>query len=87
MLCYVTVGLSGLDELETINDCFFKYEETLYSRSSVTFERSTQSKEINAQLDESIREFLVEVSPYLLLSAARKAVEWLIYRYYEFVAI
>ena len=73
-------ALSGLDELQTINESFIKYEQTLFSRESVELERSTQSREVNAQLDDTIKEFLIELSPYLLLSAARKALEWLVYR-------
>jgi U3 small nucleolar RNA-associated protein 10 len=43
--------------------------------------RRVQTKEVNNNLDHSIEEFFIRLSPYVLLRPAQKALEWLIYRY------
>jgi U3 small nucleolar RNA-associated protein 10 len=69
-----------LEELETIDEDFSEFETSLFGDSSLMFERSVQTKEINAKLDKTIQKFLIHVSPYCLLKPAHKAIEWLIHR-------
>ncbi|XP_052098508.1 HEAT repeat-containing protein 1-like [Mytilus californianus] len=76
------LGTNGLEELETIDESFEEFEENLFANSSLSFERSIQTKEVNDKLDETIDRFLYRLSPYCLLKPAHKALEWLIYRYH-----
>jgi U3 small nucleolar RNA-associated protein 10 len=73
-------AMSGLEELINIDDVFMQYEETLFSASSQNYERAIQTKEMNQKLDANIEEFLIHLSPKILLRPAHKALEWLIHR-------
>lgn len=46
------------------------------------FERAVQDATVNKQLDVKIAKFLVLATPYFLLNACHKALEWLKFRYY-----
>ena len=76
-----SIGLNGFLELVKLNPQFSPYEKTLFSRSSVQFNRQMQTKEENKKLDIAISNFLVQLSPYLLLKPAQKAFEYLLRRY------
>ena len=76
----LTVGLNGLEELETLDAAFEEFDSSLFAESSLTFERSVQTKEVNVKLDAAIQRFLIRLSPYCLLKPAHKALEWLIHR-------
>ncbi|XP_052257206.1 HEAT repeat-containing protein 1-like isoform X2 [Dreissena polymorpha] len=76
------LGLNGLEELETIDASFAEFETSLYGDSSITFERSVKTKEVNEKLDLAIQRFLIKVSPFCLLKPAHKALEWLIHRFH-----
>lgn len=73
-------GCTGLEELLGIEPAFVEFEDTLFSRSSLTLERSVQSKEVNDKLDAGISLFLTRLSPYFLLKPAHKCIEWLVHR-------
>ncbi|XP_064605769.1 LOW QUALITY PROTEIN: HEAT repeat-containing protein 1-like [Liolophura sinensis] len=79
---FFALGLNGLEELENIDSEFEQFEETLFSESSQTFERSVQTKEVNQTLDANISDLLIRLSPYFLLKPAHKVLEWLIFRYH-----
>lgn len=79
---FYEIGLSGLHELIALYEGFRLYEDTLFSLSSMDFERAVQSKEVNQNLDVTIEKFLLQLSPYLLLESAHKALEWLVNRYH-----
>ena len=72
--------MNGLEELETIDDSFDEFELSLFDKNNIDWERSIQTKQVNQQLDASIRRFLIMMSPYFSLRSAHKALEWLIYR-------
>ncbi|XP_053394592.1 HEAT repeat-containing protein 1-like isoform X2 [Mercenaria mercenaria] len=76
------LGLNGLEELETIDEDFSDFETSLFGDSSLMFERSVQTKDVNAKLDKTIQRFLIHVSPYCLLKPAHKALEWLVHRFH-----
>ncbi|CAN8001191.1 unnamed protein product [Ixodes hexagonus] len=76
------IGVTGLEELVLLNEEFAEFERTLFSESSKFVERSVKTKAENAELDESIEEFLLLLSPYFLLRPAHKALEWLVYRFH-----
>lgn len=79
---FYEIGLSGLHELISLYEGFRLYEDTLFSISSKDFERAVQTKEVNENLDQTIEKFLLQLSPYLLLKSAQKALEWLVNRYH-----
>lgn len=80
MLCCHVSGITGLEHLESLSPVFEEYETSIFNKTSQTFERSMQSKEVNAELDRTLRRFFIQLSPYILLKSAHKALEWLIYR-------
>uniref|UniRef100_A0A8C6T448 HEAT repeat-containing protein 1 n=1 Tax=Neogobius melanostomus TaxID=47308 RepID=A0A8C6T448_9GOBI len=57
-----------------------EFQQTLFSSSSLTLERSVQSKETNRKLDHDIGLFLRRACPYFLLRPTHKCLEWLIHR-------
>jgi hypothetical protein len=73
-------GTNGFEELCLLDSGFEEFERVLFSDTSLTFERSIQTKEINDSLNQTIRRFLIRLSPYFLLSPAHKALEWLVHR-------
>lgn len=75
------IGYSGLEELIAINPTFKIFESTLFDRNARDMQRAVESKEVNAQLDETIKKFFVHLSPYLLLQPAHKCLEWLFRRF------
>ncbi|KAG9484188.1 hypothetical protein GDO78_009869 [Eleutherodactylus coqui] len=79
---FYALGCTGLEELIGIDDSFAIFEETLFSSTSKTMERSVQTKAVNEQLDESISLFLTHLSPYFMLKPAQKCMEWLIQRFH-----
>lgn len=74
-------GQSGLQDLIQLCGAFREFEETLFARSSMSLERSVQTSKTNELLDRGVEKFLILVSPYFLLNAAHKALEWLIHRF------
>lgn len=72
------LGRNGLEELARIDISLHEYEENLFSEKCIGYERSTQGKEQLQQLDDAIGKFLQQLSPYLMLRAAHKCLEWLI---------
>ncbi|XP_048255630.1 HEAT repeat-containing protein 1-like [Haliotis rufescens] len=79
---FYALGVNGIEELEGIDPSFLDFHESLFSEGSLTFERSVQSKEVNKKLNTVISKFLLKLSPFFLLKAAQKSVEWLIQRYH-----
>ncbi|CAN9508835.1 unnamed protein product [Ophioblennius macclurei] len=78
---FYALGSTGLEELLGIEPAFLEFQVTLFSRASLTLERSVQSKEVNEKLDADISLFLTRLSPYFLLKPAHKCMEWLIHRF------
>lgn len=67
--------------MQAIDPVFDAYQEVLFGESTMTFQRSVQTAEVNAQIDETVESFLQRLTPYCLLKPAHKALEWLIFRY------
>lgn len=72
------LGRNGLEELTKLDNSLSEYEENLFSEKCMEYERSIQGKEQLQQLDNAIGKFLRKLSPYLMLRAAHKCLEWLI---------
>ena len=75
------IGLEGLEELIQRNPAFSQFTSNLYNLTSKEFERSMHNAAANQKLDKTVRQFLLLLSPYFLLSPAHKALEWLIQRF------
>ena len=76
------MAMNGLEQLKLIDlETFESFETTLFSSTSITFERAIQTKQINEKLNMEIGRFLLHLSPYFMLKPAHKCFEWLVYRY------
>lgn len=69
---------NGLEELVQMDNLLSEYEENLFSEKCIGYERSIQGREQLQQLDDTIAKFLRQLSPYVMLRAAHKCLEWLI---------
>ena len=72
------LGRNGLEELARMDNSLIEYKDNLFSEKCIGYERSIQIKEELQQLDETIAKFLRQLSPYLMLRAAHKCMEWLL---------
>ncbi|XP_074520190.1 HEAT repeat-containing protein 1 [Halichoeres trimaculatus] len=79
---FYALGCTGLEELLGIEPAFLEFQDTLFSKASLTLERSVQSKEVNEKLDAGISLFLTRLCPYFLLKPAHKCIEWLVHRFH-----
>ena len=75
-------GVSGLEELEKLDERFSEFRDSLFALASKSFERSVQTADVNRAADEQINRFLLMVSPFFALRSAHKALEWLVSRYH-----
>lgn len=76
------IGCEGLAELAEVDSRFEKFSETLFSESSLTFDRNVQTKDIMAQVNANLEAFINLIAPFYHLSPALKAMEWLVRRYH-----
>ena len=72
------LGCNGLEELIRIDAGFAAFEAPLFHESCQSFERTVQTSEALAELDETLGAFLRRLSPYFLLRPAQKCLEWLL---------
>ncbi|KAF3842778.1 hypothetical protein F7725_001627 [Dissostichus mawsoni] len=79
---FYALGCTGLEVLLGIEPAFQEFKNSLFSRASLTLERSVQSKEVNEKLDAAIALFLARLCPYFLLKPAHKCIEWLVHRFH-----
>lgn len=75
------IGYSGFEDLIKLNPSFLQFESSLFDKNAREFQRAVENKEVNRQLKEVIKKFLIHLSPYLLLQPAQKCLEWLIRRF------
>ncbi|KRZ93048.1 HEAT repeat-containing protein 1 [Trichinella sp. T8] len=80
------IGSDGFVQLKAIDKSFAEFEMHLFDESILDLERALLTKDANEKLDETIEAFLILLTPYLLLGAAQKCLEWLIrrFRIYEY---
>lgn len=76
-----SVACEGLDELVEIDLRFAKFRATLFSETSVGFDRNTAAKDVVAHADKNALAFVNMAAPYFGLGPALKALEWLVRRY------
>ncbi|XP_039278658.1 HEAT repeat-containing protein 1 [Nilaparvata lugens] len=79
---FYSIGIDGLSELISINrNAFEHFANSLFDVSSKNFVRSIENTETNEKLNEEIKSFLINCSPYFLLKPTAQALEWMISRY------
>lgn len=76
------IGCDGFEELKSKNPVFATFEHSLFHLVGKQFERAVQTAEANQKLDKTLKSFFYQLSPYFLMTAAHKALEWLVYRYH-----
>lgn len=70
------IGISGLQELIELNPVFEEFEATLFELTAKDVQRAVESKEVNALLDKNIKRFMFHLSPYFMIPASHKCLEW-----------
>lgn len=75
------ISLDGLKELIGIDSRFEVFKDSLFGTKAPQFNRELHNKEINEQLDSTLEELLLLLSPYFLLNPAHKVLEFLIRNY------
>ena len=76
-----SIGVNGLLALKRLDSRFGAFESTLFAAASTELDRELQTEEVNAKLDQSLEQFLLLLSPFVLLKPAQKAFEYLLRRY------
>ncbi|CAG7721197.1 unnamed protein product, partial [Allacma fusca] len=76
--------LEGVKELYEINQGLFSgyFDSVIFNEAAKSLERAVQDKHTNERLDKVINEFLVAVSPYMMIKAPLKCMEWLVCRFH-----
>lgn len=75
------IGISGLQELIELNPEFEQFQSTLFELTAKDVQRAVETKEVNALIDKNIRRFMFHLSPYFMIPASHKCLEWLIRRF------
>ncbi|KZV82030.1 hypothetical protein EXIGLDRAFT_357244 [Exidia glandulosa HHB12029] len=75
------LGANGLARLVLLNSKFSEWEEPLFSLAARDTDRTLLDQDAVRELDDALNGFLVALTPYLLDSAAGKALEWLVRRF------
>jgi len=52
----------------------------LFNEYSIRIERSTEDEQVNHAIDLAVNHFLIALSPYFMIKASLKCMEWLVYR-------
>ena len=77
----LTIAKGGLEELKAVEPAFGKFEIVLFGENTIELHRATMTKQQNASLNGTLRTFLRLLSPYFMMKAAHKCLEWLIRKY------
>lgn len=75
------IGISGIQELIELNPVFEEFLSTLFDFSAKDVQRAVENKEVNMLLDKNIKRFMYQLSPYFMIPASHKCLEWLIRRF------
>ncbi|KAK8799739.1 hypothetical protein WA158_006287 [Blastocystis sp. Blastoise] len=71
------IGKNGLLELIRIDPSFIVFDTTLFGNKLRGLDREHETEQVNKDLDDLIKQFLYTVSPYMLLKASQKCLEYL----------
>lgn len=75
------IGYSGFQDLVKLNPSFLQFESSLFDKNARDLQRAVENKEVNEQLNDVLKKFMIHLSPYLLLQPSHKCLEWLIRRF------
>ena len=75
------IGLNGLQELIEMNPMFVDFQVTLFDFTAKDVQRAVETKEVNTLLNKNIKRFLFHLSPYFMIPASHKCLEWLVRRF------
>ncbi|GJN02157.1 hypothetical protein PR202_ga19481 [Eleusine coracana subsp. coracana] len=75
------IALSGLEHLASVDERFARYNNTLFSETSLEVNREQLTPKENEKINKSISTYLRLLAGYLQLPAALKTLEYLIRRY------
>lgn len=64
-----------------MNPAFVDFQSTLFDFTAKDVQRAVETKEVNTLLDKNIKRFLFHLSPYFMIPASHKCLEWLIRRF------
>uniref|UniRef100_A0A8D9DY94 HEAT repeat-containing protein 1 n=1 Tax=Cacopsylla melanoneura TaxID=428564 RepID=A0A8D9DY94_9HEMI len=78
---FYEIGKNGLNELIALDSEFQKFSNTLFNESTLYFQRTVETKEVNEDIDCQIKELFYHLSPYFSIRPAHCVLEWLIVRY------
>lgn len=70
------IGLSGLQELISMDESFLEYESTLFNFTAKDVQRAVETKEVNELINKNIKRFMFRLSPYFMIPASHKCLEW-----------
>lgn len=73
--------LCRLEELIEINPVFADFQLTLFELTAKDVQRAVETKEMNLLLTKNIKQFIFHLSPYFMIPATHKCLEWLIRRF------
>ena len=77
----LAIAKDGLEELKTVEPAFAKFEIVLFGENTLEVHRATMTKQQNESLNGTLRTFLRLLSPFFMMKAAHKCLEWLIRKY------
>ena len=77
----LTIAKDGLEELKAVEPAFSKFEIVLFGENTLEIHRATMTKQQNDSLNATLRTFLRLLSPYFMMKASHKCLEWLIRKY------
>ena len=74
-------SVESFRELASIDSRFLVFENSLFSETSIRFDRLVQSRDQDEALNNGIEHFLMLISGYLHLSISFRVLEWLVRRF------
>ncbi|KAL1459635.1 hypothetical protein WDU94_011599 [Cyamophila willieti] len=78
---FYEIGKNGLNELIALDGEFQKFSDTLFNETTLYFQRTVETKEVNEDIDVQIKNLLYHLIPYFSIRPAHCVLEWLIVRY------
>lgn len=77
----LAIAKDGLEELKAVEPAFSKFEIVLFGENTLEMHRATMTKQQSSSLDSTIKTFLRLISPFFMMKASHKCLEWLIRKY------
>ena len=75
------LGLSGFEELLTLESGFSEFEDDLFSESAKRTDRMSLNQEVNRELDVILGRCLRRLGKWVAVMAGGRCIEWLVRRF------